>query len=315
MKIGLTGGIGAGKSTVAARLRSLGAVIVDADQLARDVVEPGTDGLAAVVDAFGPQILTADGALDRAALGRRVFADAADRERLNSVLHPRIAALTAERMTALGPERIIVHDVPLLVENRLGAGYHLVIVVHAPAAERLRRLVTDRGMDPGQATARIGAQADDVQRRAAADVWLDNTGAPPRLTEAVDRVWRDRLLPYQDNLLAHRAQTPGPHPDRAPNPDRAPAPDRAAAVFRVGQRVLRALGDAADTVDELPGTDRARTSDPDVIELVVTTSRPVAGAERETLLAGAGFFPVPGDDRFWSADPGRTAAVTWGSPG
>ncbi len=146
LRVGLTGGIGAGKSTVSAELASSGAVVVDADQLARRVVEPGSPGLAEVVEAFGSGVLRADGTLDRPALARVAFADDASRRRLNAILHPRIAELTLRETAAAPPDAVVVHDVPLLVENGLAPNYQLVLVVTAPADERVRRLVVDRGL-------------------------------------------------------------------------------------------------------------------------------------------------------------------------
>src|SRR5690349_23380850 len=146
MRVGLTGGIASGKSTVVAILEELGAVVIDADRLAREVVEPGTPGLAAVVEAFGADVLAADGSLDRPKLGKIVFADEAARLRLNGILHPRIGALTAERAAAAPPDGIVVHDIPLIVEGGSGAGFHLVVVVMAAEEIRLRRLTERRGM-------------------------------------------------------------------------------------------------------------------------------------------------------------------------
>src|SRR4051794_15886865 len=128
LRVGLTGGIGAGKSTVAARLAEHGAVLIDADAIAREVVEPGTEGLAELVEAFGEDILTPEGALDRAALAAKAFRDEEERRKLNGILHPRIGARTAELAAGAAPDAIVVHDIPLLVEGGLGAGYHLVIV-------------------------------------------------------------------------------------------------------------------------------------------------------------------------------------------
>ena len=193
LRIGLTGGIGAGKSTVATRLRELGATIIDADQLAREVVEPGTPGLAAVVEAFGPSVLLADGRLDRPALGRIIFADDEQRARLNAILHPLIGRLSQERAEAA--DGVVVHDIPLLVEGRGTAGFDLVIVVHAPEQERLRRLLEDRGMSRDDALARIQAQASDEERRAAADVWIDNSGSREATIAQVDAAWTERIGP------------------------------------------------------------------------------------------------------------------------
>lgn len=195
--IGLTGGIGAGKSTVAARLQHLGATIIDADRLARDVVEPGTTGLAAVIEAFGSDLLLPDGRLDRPGLGRIVFADPGQLARLNAIMHPLIGERTRALSEAVGPGDVVVHDVPLLVENDLAAEYQLVIVVHAPEPVRVRRLVEDRGMIEDDAWARVRAQADDAQRRAVADVWIDNSGPAANTLVQVDACWRDRIEPLR----------------------------------------------------------------------------------------------------------------------
>ena len=198
LRIGLTGGIGAGKSTVAARLAELGATIVDADRLAREVVEPGTPGLAAVVEAFGADVLLPDGRLDRPALGRTVFGDAEQLARLNGILHPLIGERTRAVIEAAPSNAVLVHDIPLLVENGLAAGFALVIVVDAPEPERIRRLVEDRGMRPDDAQARIRAQAGDAERRAVADVWIDNSGTAEATRAQVDACWRDRIGPLRE---------------------------------------------------------------------------------------------------------------------
>jgi dephospho-CoA kinase len=195
VRIGLTGGIGAGKSTVAGRLRELGATIIDADRLAREVVEPGTPGLAAVTEAFGPQVLTADGRLDRPGLGRIVFGDTEKLARLNGILHPLIGERTQALIAAAAPDSVLVHDIPLLVENHLAGGFQLVIVVDAPVPERIRRLVQDRGMTEEEARSRIAAQAGDDERRKVADVWIDNSGTPADTLIQVDDCWRDRIEP------------------------------------------------------------------------------------------------------------------------
>ena len=187
--IGLTGGIGAGKSAVAARLAALGAVVVDADRIAREVVRPGTPGLAAVVEAFGPGVLAGDGALDRAALGRIVFADEAERRRLEAITHPLIRARTAELVAAAPDGAVVVHDVPLLTEAGLRGAYEQVIVVLAAEPVRLRRLVDGRGMSEEEARSRIAAQATDEQRRAIADIVIVNEGTLEELERRVDEVW------------------------------------------------------------------------------------------------------------------------------
>ncbi|HLL68531.1 MAG TPA: dephospho-CoA kinase [Micromonosporaceae bacterium] len=193
--VGLTGGIGSGKSAVARRLASHGALIIDADRLARQVVEPGTTGLAAVVEAFGPDILTAAGSLDRAALARRVFGDVAARRRLESVIHPLVRQRTADIIAAAPSGSVIVNDVPLLVETGRAAGCDLVIVVLAAQDVRIDRLVRQRGMTVEEARARIAAQATDAQRRAVADIVISNDGTLEALNAEVDRVWTTRLAP------------------------------------------------------------------------------------------------------------------------
>jgi dephospho-CoA kinase len=186
----LTGGIGSGKSTVAARLAELGAVVIDSDRLAREVVEVGTPGLARVVERFGPSVLRPDGSLDRPGLGRLVFGDPEALAALNAIVHPlvrdRSEALTAEAGAAGAVA--VVQDVPLLVENKLAAGYDKVIVVEAPLSLRLQRLA-GRGVDEETARARIAAQATDEERRAVADIVLDNSGTVSELTAQVDAAW------------------------------------------------------------------------------------------------------------------------------
>jgi dephospho-CoA kinase len=191
--VGLTGGIGAGKSAVAQRLAELGAVIIDADTLAREVIEPGTDGLAEVVAAFGEGVLRPDGSIDRPALGRIVFDDPQARVRLEGIVHPRVRARTAEIVATADPDAVVVNDVPLLVEAGLHRAYDVVIVVEAAESVRVARLVAGRGMTESDARARIAAQATDDQRRAVADVVIVNNGRPDELNDQVDVVWREHL--------------------------------------------------------------------------------------------------------------------------
>lgn len=195
MRVGLTGGIGAGKSAVAARLAALGATVIDADALAREVVEPGTPGFAATVAAFGPQVLDGAGRLDRPALASLVFADPAALARLNAIVHPLVGRRAAELAGAAPPGAVVVHDVPLLVENELTSAYDLVLVVQADPDLRVQRLVRDRGMTEPEARARMSAQASDEQRRRAADLVIDNSGSLESLHAQVDRLWRERLAP------------------------------------------------------------------------------------------------------------------------
>ena len=193
MQIGLTGGIGAGKTAVARRFAELGALVVDADALAREVVAAGTPGLAAVVAEFGPGVLRPDGELDRPALGRLVFADEDKRGRLNAIVHPLVRRRAAELIAAAPAGAVVVQDVPLLVETGQADRYDLVVVVEAPAGLRAERLARDRGMTAEEARSRMAAQATDEQRRAVADVVLVNDGSVEDLRAEVDRVWRERV--------------------------------------------------------------------------------------------------------------------------
>jgi len=204
LRVGLSGGIGSGKSTVAKRLAEHGAVLIDSDRLAREVVEPGTEGLRQITEAFGEDVLDEHGALNRAALAAKVFTDETSRKTLNGIIHPKVAARTAELIANAAPDAIVVHDVPLLVENGLAPAYHLVLIVHADPDERVRRLVESRGMAEQDARNRIASQADDDQRRAVADVWLDNSGTPDLVLAAVDELWADRLVPYEANVRLRR---------------------------------------------------------------------------------------------------------------
>jgi dephospho-CoA kinase len=194
LRIGLTGGIGSGKSTVAALLAARGAVVVDADRIAREVVEPGTPGLASVVEAFGQRILSADGSLDRAALAGIVFADPEARARLDALVHPLVRQRTAELVAAASADAVVVNDVPLLVETGQASSYDVVLVVQADPEIRVARLV-QRGLAEQDARARLASQATDEQRRAVADVVLDNSGTPEELAAQVDRFWVDHVEP------------------------------------------------------------------------------------------------------------------------
>ncbi|MFE6730346.1 dephospho-CoA kinase [Streptomyces californicus] len=193
LKVGLTGGIGAGKSEVSRLLVERGAVLIDSDRIAREVVEPGTPGLAAVVEEFGPDILTAEGTLDRPALGALVFADDQRRAALNAIVHPLVGARAAELERAAPEDAVVVHDVPLLTENGLAPFYDLVVVVDASAETQLDRLVTLRGMTESDGRARMSAQATREERRAVADLVVDNDGTHEALVEQVDAVW-DELV-------------------------------------------------------------------------------------------------------------------------
>ncbi|MGW5674264.1 dephospho-CoA kinase [Streptomyces sp. NPDC003860] len=191
LSVGLTGGIGAGKSEVSRLLESYGAVLVDADKIAREVVEPGTPGLAAVVEEFGAEILTTDGALDRPKLGAIVFADTERLAALNAIVHPLVGARSRELSEAAGATAVVVHDVPLLTENGLAPLYDLVVVVDAAPQTQIDRLVNLRGMTESEARARMAAQATREQRRAIADLVIDNDGPLADLEPQVRTLWAE----------------------------------------------------------------------------------------------------------------------------
>jgi dephospho-CoA kinase len=329
--VGLTGGIGAGKSVVARRLAERGAVIIDADRLAREVVAVGTDGLAQVVDAFGAGVIGADGELDRAALGAKVFGDEDARRRLERIIHPRVRARTAQLAAAAPAGSVVVNDVPLLVETGLAPTFHLVIVVEADTATRIRRLVESRGMTTEQARTRIAAQADDDRRRPAADVLLRNDAGLAELHQQVDRLWYDRLRPYAENLDAHRV-APADHVLHiaAPDPTWPAQADR--VIARIRHALWPRLGADAD-VTHIGSTAVPGLPAKDLIDLMLAV-RTLDEADALADALGRAGLPrregewrdnargVPGET--WpkrlhgSADPGRPVNMhirVAGSPG
>jgi dephospho-CoA kinase len=189
VNVGLTGGVGAGKSTVAAALADLGAVVIDADVLAREVVEPGTPGLAAVVQEFGPDVLAPDGSLDRARLGELVFTDPPRRSALEAIVHPLVRRRAAELEAAAPAGALVVHDIPLLAETGQAGSFDAVVVVDVPVEVQVARLARDRGWSAGEAAARITAQASREDRLAVATYVLDNTGTPEDLRRRVAEVF------------------------------------------------------------------------------------------------------------------------------
>jgi len=189
LKVGLTGGIGSGKSEVAKLLAEHGAVVIDADALARQVVEHGTEGLAAVVDAFGKDVLRRDGSLDRERLGSVVFKDETLLRRLESIVHPLVGKRTAELMDAALEDAVVIYDVPLLVEKDLAGAYDVVVVVDAPEEVRLERLEATRAMSRDDARDRMAAQASREDRLAAADEVVDNAGSLDELRAQVEKLW------------------------------------------------------------------------------------------------------------------------------
>ncbi|MGH3396348.1 MAG: dephospho-CoA kinase [Streptosporangiaceae bacterium] len=190
-RVGLTGGIGAGKSEVSRRLAAQGAVVIDADAIAREVVEPGTPGLAEVVAAFGPEVLLPDGRLDRPRLGDIVFADPELRARLNGIVHPLVGARMRELEESAGPGSIVVHDVPLIAENNMAGAYDLVVVVDVPPRLQLDRLVRHRDLTREQARARMAAQASREQRLGIAGIVVDNSGSLAELDRQVGELWTE----------------------------------------------------------------------------------------------------------------------------
>ncbi len=186
--VGLTGGIGSGKSTVAEILVKRGAVVIDADAIARMVVEPGTPALAALAEAFGPEILRPDGSLDRAALAERAFVTDETRKQLEAITHPAIAEEFFAQIAAAPADGIVVHDVPLLVESTRGSQYGAVIVVEAPTELRLARLEA-RGLDRADAERRMALQASDEERRKVATWVIDNSGDLAGLERQIDKIW------------------------------------------------------------------------------------------------------------------------------
>ena len=189
LRVGLTGGIGAGKSEVSRRLAAQGAILIDADAIAREVVAPGTPGLEQVVAEFGTQLLRGDGTLDRERLGEIVFADQVKLARLNGIVHPLVGKRMSELESAAEADAIVVHDVPLIAENGLAPGYDVVVVVDTPPALQLDRLVRLRGMSDEQAQARMAAQATREQRLAIADFVIDNSGSLGELDRQVGDLW------------------------------------------------------------------------------------------------------------------------------
>ncbi|GAA1970078.1 dephospho-CoA kinase [Catenulispora subtropica] len=200
LDVGLTGGIGSGKSEVLKRLKEHGATVVDADLAARVVVEPGTEGFEEVVKEFGPEVVGPDGALDRARLGAIVFADPERRAALNAIVHPRVGALMAEWADSAPPGGIVVYDIPLLVEGGADRGYAAVIVVDADDEVRFARLLANRGMSRADAEARMAAQASREDRLAAADYVIANNGSLADLDRETDRLWSE-LVTLRDSRI------------------------------------------------------------------------------------------------------------------
>ncbi|MDJ0393182.1 dephospho-CoA kinase [Rhodococcus sp. G-MC3] len=265
LRLGLTGGIGAGKSTVSRTLSELGGVLVDADVIAREVVEPGTQGLSALVEAFGEDVLDENGALNRPALAAKAFGDDESRAKLNSIVHPLVGRRTAELIEGAPRDAVVVQDIPLLVEGKMGALFQLVAVVYADAEERIERLVGQRGMPENDARARIAAQATDEQRRDAADIWIDNSGAPGDLDDVVRSLWADRLVPFEQNI--RDGVVVRTHP-RLVSAD----PTWPAQAARLMARLALACGSVAVRIDHIGSTAISGLDAKDVVDIQITVA-------------------------------------------
>ncbi|WP_083508692.1 dephospho-CoA kinase [Arthrobacter alpinus] len=298
LSLGLTGGIAAGKSLLANRFRELGAVVIDADQLAREVVAPGSPGLAAVVERFGRGILLPDGSLDRPKLGSIVFADDGHRLALNAIVHPLVRSAADSLKFDAGPGAIVVQDIPLLVESGQGANFHLVVVVQAPREERIARMVRDRGMSEADAMARMSAQASDDERAAVADVLIHNDGSPERAVAQLDAVWHQRLVPFAANMAAGTAAAHGDSELEVGVPG-----DKDAALLR--ERLVRAVGD-------LPTSVEPTKADGDRLVFGLRPQGASTDVVKE-VLAVAGFFPCAelgsSGDSLGFADPAVRAYI------
>ena len=307
LRVGLTGGIGSGKSTVASHLASLGARVIDADRVAREVVEPGAPALAAIAAEFGAQVLTADGALDRAGLAAIVFPDPERLRALEAITGPAIAARVATLRSAPTDALVEVYDMPLLVEKSLWVHEHLTVVVGAGEETRVERLVTHRGLAEADARARIAAQATDSQRHAAADVWIDNEGSRDVTVAAVEELWHTRLMPYAVNLRdGIRAKRPD-HTHLAPAD-----PEWAAAGARVVARLAAALPGQGVDVHHIGSTSVPGLLAKPVIDVQIGVRR-LADADAPDFMAAmrsAGYVLEPdrGQDH---PHPSDAPAASW----
>ncbi|MDT5012467.1 MAG: dephospho-CoA kinase [Mycobacterium sp.] len=285
LRIGLTGGIGAGKSTVSATFAECGGIIVDGDVIAREVVEPGSEGLAQLVEAFGEDILLPDGALNRPALAEKAFGDEEKRKTLNGIVHPLVGRRRADIIAAVDESAegvaVIVEDIPLLVESGMAPMFPLVVVVNADPELRVERLIR-RGMTEADARARIAAQASEERRRAVADVWLDNSGSQGELVERARELWSGRILPFAHNLTAGRAA-------EVQSAIVPPDPSWPAQADRIVKRLKTACGHHALRVDHIGSTAVPGLDAKDVIEVQVTVLSLAAADEVADALTGCGY--------------------------
>jgi dephospho-CoA kinase len=329
LRIGLTGGIGAGKSALSSTFEEYGGIIVDGDVISREVVQPGTEGLAKLVEAFGDDILQPDGALDRPALAAKAFRDDEARGVLNGIVHPLVGKRRAEIIAGVSDDAVVVEDIPLLVESGMAPMFPLVIVVYADVEERVRRLVNQRGMPEEDARARVAAQASDEQRRAVADIWVDNSGTSADLVERAHDIWNNRVLPFAHNIAEHRvARAPARVVPADPNwPDQAQ---------RIVNRLKTTCGHKALRIDPIGSTAVPGFDAKDTIDVQVTVESLAVADELAEPLLSAGYprieqiiedgikpnarstddrYDHTGDPGLWhkrihaSADPGRPTNV------
>lgn len=275
--------------------------MVDGDVIAREVVEPGTEGLARLVEAFGPEILQEDGSLNRPALAAIAFSDDDKRATLNGIVHPLVGQRRAELIAAAADDAVIVEDIPLLVESQMAPMFPLVIIVHADEETRVARLIEHRGFSESDARARIAAQATEEQRRAVADVWLDNAGSPDDLREQARRLWHQRILPFAQNLQNRR---PAPGSDQPVTYD----PSWPEQARRIIARLNTACGHRALRIDHVGATAVPGRDAPDVIDIQITVESSAVADELDEALLNAG-YPRLGERIHASADPGRPTTV------
>ncbi len=302
---------------MSATFSDLGGIVVDGDVIAREVVEPGTEGLAKLVEAFGDGILLPEGALNRPALAAVAFSDDDKRATLNGIVHPLVAHRRSELIAAAHDDAVIVEDIPLLVESQMAPMFPLVIIVNADAELRIKRLIEYRGFTEEDARARIAAQATEEQRRAVADVWLDNSGSPGVVVEQARALWHERILPFAHNLQIRQPARRDP----ALVPYDATWPDQARRIIA---RLNTACGHRAKRIDHIGSTSVPGLDGKDVIDIQVTVASLDVADELVDALLSAGYPRVPGvttdtphdgDPSLWhkrfhgSADPGRPTNV------
>ncbi|WP_324645192.1 dephospho-CoA kinase [Pseudarthrobacter sp. LT1] len=305
LKIGLTGGIASGKSVVAARLQERGAVLVDADALAREVVEPGTEGLERIVGEFGEGMLDDGGRLDRARLGAAVFGNPERLAALNAIVHPLVRARAGAITAAAPADAVVVQDIPLLVETGQGSAFHLVVVVDAPDDVRLQRMLEHRGMTAEAARARMDAQASRQDRLAAADAVLDNSGTVQHLLGQVDRLWDERLVPFARNLGAGKRAPRNGGPVLEPH-----RTEWAREAARIAARLVAAAPDLILAVDHIGSTAVPGLPAKDVIDLQVTVPDLAVAATIAPFLAAAG-FPAVRDVESDTPKPNAPDPAAW----